>query len=85
MQLTVEAAPVALDPTDSPDVRESGLILIVQNLGPGDVYFGYTDDVAVASGIKIATGGGYEFPRAPARTVWLVSDGTADVRWEAVD
>jgi hypothetical protein len=86
MQLTVGTTPVELDPTSLPDVRESGIIVIVQNLGPGNIFIDFIDEVTEDSGLKIGAEGAYEFPRSSARSMWLVADqADTDVRYLGVD
>lgn len=84
--MTVGTSATELDPSGLPDSRESGIIVVLQNLGPGDVYFDFDGAVTTGTGVKIAAGGGYELPRASARPLWVVSDqaGT-DLRYVGID
>lgn len=56
----------------------------VQNLGPDVVYFGRTNAVTAANGVKLDVGGALNV--RGGRGVWLVCDtgDTADVRYEQV-
>lgn len=56
-----------------------GMMVIVQNLGPGDVYVDQADDVTSDSGVKIAANGYWEFSSITGQ--YFVADGgDADVR-----
>lgn len=84
--LTDGAAAVQLDLSDYQDLGESGLRVVVQNLGPGDVYFDAADDVDDTSGVKIASGGNWEFvvDRLSFGQYFYADGGDADVRFTAV-
>lgn len=58
---------------------------LLQNLGPGNVYFANNSSVSTNYGFKLSPGMGYEFPDDMNRyggweEVWVISDGTADLR-----
>lgn len=85
MQLTVGATEVALDTDGYQDQGRSGQILILQNLGGGDVYFDFVAGVSAEDGIKLGANGGYEVPGwTPGMKVYLVSDTEADIRYAVV-
>jgi hypothetical protein len=50
---------------------------MLQNLGPGLVYFDNDPDVSIETGIQMSVGAVYEFPRDVSiggGLVWLVAD-----------
>jgi len=59
------------------------VIPTIQNLGAGIVYIGDTSAVTTSTGLKLEVGGTYT-PAQPTqvtgKAIWLISDGTADVR-----
>jgi hypothetical protein len=60
--------------------------VIIQNLGPGTLYFDLDAAVAPETGIKIPADSGYEFYSSLGDTgdLYLVSSATSDVRYLAV-
>jgi hypothetical protein len=79
------AAAVQLDLSDFSDLGEKGFVLIVQNLGTGNVFFDRFDDVTELTGVKIAANGNYEFKLDGASDLWFMADtADADVRYSAV-
>lgn len=56
--------------------------LVIQNLGPGNVFLGTEGDVSPTIGLKIAVNAVYEFPTTSADDdVWVVADAAnTDVR-----
>lgn len=59
--------------------------VLLQNLGPGIVYFGPSSSVSANNGFKLLSGMGYEFPETLRQMsqwdeVWVVSNSTADLR-----
>lgn len=79
MKLTVTNTPVRLP-------VEGGGTPVVQNIGPGDVYMD-SGSVDVATGLLLPAGATYEFGRdlsLGSGNLWLVSIGTADVRYMVV-
>lgn len=82
MKVTVGASePVALDlpGTATP---------VIQNLGPGDLYFDADPEVSTDTGIRIPVNGGYEFPRdlnLGEGSIYLIaSERNTDVRYLVV-
>lgn len=77
MTIGTTAVKLPFGPADRP---------VIQNLGPGDLYFGSNDGVGIYTGIKLVVGAGYEFPATlsaiPAwDEVWVVaSEEGTDVR-----
>jgi hypothetical protein len=62
---------------------------LLQNLGPGDVYFGDSPSVSTANAFKLTPGMGYEFSEplpysGSFEQVWVVSNSTADLRYGSV-
>ena len=58
---------------------------LLQNLGPGDIYFAPDDAVSVNYGFKLPPGMGYEFPDnlgygSGWMQVWVISTSTSDLR-----
>lgn len=71
--------------TEYPDLGVSGQVVVMQNLGPGDIYVDFKDDVSVTSGVKIAASGAYEFPRGASQGLYVVASANeTDVRIMAV-
>jgi hypothetical protein len=83
---SVTTTPSLLDLSAEPDLGTTGYTLIIQNLGAGDVYAGYTNSVSTSNGLKIAAGMVWEVPAyQPSRPLYLVaSTGTCDVRYLVV-
>lgn len=80
-KLTVGVTPVELPLTGTTTP-------VIQNLGPGTVYFDADSEVAAETGLEVPVGGGYEFPRdlnLGEGVIYLVATevGT-DVRYLAV-
>jgi len=77
-------AGVALDLSDYPDAGERGQVLIMQNLGGGDIYFDMVSTVDADSGLKLAANGSYELTLV-GQTVYVMAsaDGT-DLRYVVV-
>lgn len=76
MKLTVGATPVQLP-------YKGNVTPLLQNLGPGKVYFDNSPTVTTSTGIEMVVGAVYEWPGdlgGGGGIVWLVSDGTSDVR-----
>lgn len=88
MQITLEdgADGARLNFEDLPDTGESGQLLIVENLGPGDVYFDRSEEVDPSSGIKLSPDGWWEFPMEnTAASMYFTADGgDADLRYTVV-
>jgi hypothetical protein len=61
---------------------------VVQNLGPGTLYFDTGNDVTVATGIRLPVGAVFEFVRdlsAVGGDLWLIADAAnTNVRYLAV-
>lgn len=60
---------------------------MIQNLGPGTVYFDAKPDVDINTGIKIPAGQAYEFVKSLDLTtgaLYLVATATSDVRYMEV-
>lgn len=60
---------------------------LVQNIGPGTVYFDTRRDVTVGTGFRLAAGAAYEFPRdlnQSGGALFLVADADSDVRYVEV-
>lgn len=58
----------------------SGAKCLVQNLGPGAIYLGLSAGVTAASGLKLDVFDAIEIPASTSGSIYIVSDGTADVR-----
>jgi hypothetical protein len=58
----------------------SGAKCLVQNLGPGAIFVGLSAGVTAASGLKLDVFDAIEIPAATTGSIYIVSDGTADVR-----
>jgi hypothetical protein len=85
MQTTVGTSEIELDVSDYADVGGGGQTLILQNLGAGDLYFDFRPGVAVGSGIKMASGGGYELADFDSRqAIYLISNSSVDLRYAVV-
>lgn len=52
----------------------------IWNAGPGTLYLGRSNSVAVDNGFPVAPSTGYEWPGDVGREVWAISDSTCDVR-----
>jgi len=61
--------------------------LMIQNLGPGDLYLDETPEVTTETGVKIPPNCGYEAstPAANDDGFWVISSGTSDVRFLRMD
>lgn len=83
---SVTSTPGLLDFTGMPDIGGTGQILVIQNLGPGDVWVDYTNTVSSSNGVKISSGMVWEIAAyQPSRPLYLVSSGgNADVRYLVV-
>lgn len=85
MQIILEdgSAAVMLNFDDLPDTGEQGQTVIVQNLGPGAVYFDRVVGVDEDSGVKIAAAGFWEFAqeKVGAGMYFMADGGDADVRY----
>lgn len=61
---------------------------VIQNLGPGNLYVDHDSTVTTATGLKLAVGDVYEFPRdlnQGTGECWLVADAAnTDVRYLVV-
>lgn len=81
MKVTVGATPQKLDTSDYPDRGSAGQVLIIQNLGPGEVYFDSTDEVTIETGVQIGVKGGYELSEfTPNTPVYFVATQESDLR-----
>jgi hypothetical protein len=70
MKLTVGTSPVMLP-------YKGHVTPMVQNLGPGNVYFDADQNVSASTGIQMQPGAVYEFPRDLSDGggfIWLVAD-----------
>lgn len=75
--LTVTTSPVELPVgnTDRP---------VIQNLGPDPCYFDRDPSVSASTGMKLESGRDYELPVSRVKgggAIYVVSDGTSDLRW----
>lgn len=84
MNVTLTSTPVQLDLSDYPDTGDEGQILLLENLGTGDVYFDRPDDVDETTGVKMAPEGNYELPLLKVVNFYFMSDTTADLRFTVV-
>lgn len=83
--LTDGAAAQQLDLSDYTDEGTKGFSLVVQNLGPGDVFFDRFSSVDGGSGVKIAANGFWEFDLNVVPKLYFAADGgDADLRFSAV-
>lgn len=74
--ISVETTPVQID-------ADGTSMVLVQNLGEGDVYLGPDNTVSSTNGIQVNAGGWYETPVPLVESgghLWVVSDTAADVR-----
>lgn len=55
----------------------------VQNLGPDLLFVGDSAAVSASTGIQVPVGGLYTEPRSYGGPLFMVSDGTSDVRVKA--
>lgn len=82
MQMDVSTTEVELDTTDYADAGMKGQVLILQNLGPDDLYLDFLTGVDADTGVKISSGGGYEVTGwSPSMSIFVISDGTSDLRY----
>lgn len=85
MKQTVGTAAAAVDLSGYPDKGRVGQTLMIQNLGPGNVYVDATNAVTADTGIKIGIGGGWEIQNWTGGSIYLISDlANTDVRIVAV-
>lgn len=85
MKQLVGTTAVAVDLSDYTDVGKAGQTVMIQNLGPGNVYLDAVDSVATDTGIKIGIGGGWEISNWTGGSIYLVADlASTDVRVVAV-
>ena len=82
MQAVIGTTPVPIATDQYVDVGAAGQVVVVQNLGPGDLYIDFLEGVDSSSGLKLAAGGdAYEFPRATSQTLYAVAtEADTDVR-----
>jgi hypothetical protein len=87
MQMTVGTAAVAVGTTEARDSYQSGQVVVLQNLGPGDIYVDFANTVTAANGFKISVNGAYEFPRtANEQEIYVIASvADTDVRVLLVD
>lgn len=82
--LTVSTTPVPLNLTAYADRGPTGRVVVVQNLGPGNLFLDAVNTVAPSTGIKIAVGGGYEIADYKGGPIFIVADAAStDVRYAA--
>jgi hypothetical protein len=86
MQVDVGTSEVELDTSDYPDSGAKGQVLILQNLGAGDIYFDFLTGVDSDSGIKVAAGGGYEVANwGPGSKLFVIASASStDLRYAVV-
>lgn len=83
---SVTTSPVALDLDGMPDIGSTGQTLVCQNLGPDDLYADFSDEVGPDTGVLIAAGTVWEIASyIPSRPLYIVSEGTSDVRYLVVN
>ncbi len=78
----MSALTVGTDPVEVVDAVGRGRP-IIQNLGPGKVYFDFDEDVSVDSGIELPVGAAFEFSQdvGPDGALFVVADqADTDVR-----
>lgn len=81
----VTTSAVALDLSGLPDIGPTGQTLVIQNLGPDDLYVDFDEDVAEDNGIKLPANIVWEVPGyVRSRPVYVVSSGESDVRYTVV-
>lgn len=70
MKISVGTSPVQLP-------YKGHVTPMIQNLGPGNVYFDAAPDVSISTGLMMTPGAVYEFPRDLSDGggfIWLVAD-----------
>lgn len=82
MNVDVTTDAEKLDLSSYKDLGSKGQILVLQNLGPGDVYWDTVAGVSTTNGVKLGTGGGYELR---LQDVWVVGSAAADLRVTVMD
>lgn len=82
--VTVGTSVVSLDLSDYPDQGGTGQVLVMQNLGTGDIYFDMQGDVSASSGVKIAANGFYEITLKGQDVYVIASAAGTDLRYLAV-
>lgn len=87
MKVTVGTSAVLIPTNEDDDAGQPGQVVVLQNLGPGDVYVDGANDVDTDSGLKVPSGAVYEFPRTQNEfAYWMVaSEAATDVRVLVVD
>lgn len=87
MQMTVGTVAQALSTAEFSDRYQSGQIVVLQNLGPGNVYTDFTSAVTMGTGLRLQPGDVYEFPRTSnEQEIYLVASAAGtDVRVILVD
>lgn len=87
MQMTVGTSAELVDTVEFSDTSSPGQVVVIQNLGPGDVYIDFTEDVTVGNGLKIGVNGAYELPRTSneSQLYIVASQASTDVRILLVD
>lgn len=87
MKSSVGLTAVPVEAGASPDLSAAGKILMLQNLGPGALYFDFASNVTATTGLKLDVGGAFELPRVSAETkLYAVADQAAtDLRYLVVD
>lgn len=75
MQMLVGLTPQAIDTASTyTDLDEGGQTVVVQNLGPGDIYLDPFPSMDATSGMKIGVGGAYEYRQGKQQqTVYVVA------------
>lgn len=56
----------------SSDTGETGQLVLLQNLGAGDLYFGTSDAVTSANGLKVASGSVLELT-LKGTSLWVIA------------
>ncbi len=79
LSLTDGGTAQTLDLDDYPDLGGVGQTVLVQNLGPGAVWFDRDSGVDETTGVKIATDGYWEFASV-AEMYFMADGGNADLR-----
>lgn len=86
--VTSESA-VFLDSATYPDLRETLQTMVVQNLGPDDLYLDYVsdlEDLSSDTGIKLVANAIWEIHGYDSgRPIAMISTGTSDIRTLAFD
>lgn len=80
MQASVGTSAAKLDLSGYPDRGSRGQTIIVQNLGPGDVFLDAVAGVTSASGLKLVPGNAYEMRTDGSQEIYAVASQTSDVR-----